>query len=50
VDWVTDVVYWTDDAYDVILAVSMYSPNMAVVIVDSQIDEPYGIVTFPGRG
>ncbi|XP_053408556.1 low-density lipoprotein receptor-related protein 4-like isoform X2 [Mercenaria mercenaria] len=51
VDWVTDVVYWTDAAYDVILAVSMYSPNMAVVIIEGKdVVEPYGVVTHPRKG
>lgn len=50
IDWKTDVVYWTDAAYDVILAVSLFSPNMAVAIVETQLDEPYGIVTYPQKG
>ncbi|XP_052803528.1 low-density lipoprotein receptor-related protein 1-like [Mya arenaria] len=50
VDWTTDVVYWTDAAYDVILGVSMEKPNMAEVIVDTELDEPFSIVVYPQKG
>lgn len=46
----TDIVYWTDALYDVIIAVSLFMPNMAQVIVDEEIDEPYGIATYPEKG
>lgn len=54
IDWVTDVVYWTDARYNAVLAVSMFTPNAAEVIVgedqDEHIKEPFGIATLPRKG
>ena len=49
VDWITDVVYWTDAAYNAIFAVSMTFPNRAEAIIEN-LDEPYGIATHPMKG
>ena len=49
VDWITDVVYWTDAAYNAIFAVSMAHPNIAETIIEN-LDEPYGIAAHPWKG
>ncbi|KAL4228575.1 hypothetical protein ACF0H5_011625 [Mactra antiquata] len=49
-DPVTDILYWTDAVYDIILAVALSMPNMPEIIVDEDIDDPYGIVTYPQKG
>ncbi|KAL3857737.1 hypothetical protein ACJMK2_012377 [Sinanodonta woodiana] len=47
IDWVTDVVYWTDAAYDAIVILGLKYPNVAEILVQEDLDEPYGIVAYP---
>jgi len=50
VDWTTDVVYWTDATYDVILAASMGPTDVVEVIKDTGLDEPFGLIVYPQKG
>lgn len=50
VDWITNVVYWTDATYDVILAASLESAGRAEPVIDTGLDDPHAIICYPQKG
>lgn len=49
VDWMAKNVYWADSAYDWIM-ISDYNANYLRILIDTGLEKPRGIVTFPQRG
>ncbi|XP_063967314.1 sushi, von Willebrand factor type A, EGF and pentraxin domain-containing protein 1-like [Lytechinus pictus] len=49
VDWMAKNLYWADSAYDWIM-VSDYNATYFTILIDTGLEKPRGIATFPQRG
>ncbi|KAL5020227.1 hypothetical protein ScPMuIL_003119 [Solemya velum] len=50
VDWVSDVVFWTDSAYNTIYVGLMSLPATIQILIDTDLEQPYGIVAHSTLG
>jgi len=50
VDWIYDLLYWTDTGYDHIQVSGLDGTDRRTIVKDDSLDEPRAIVVDPIRG
>ena len=50
VDWIYDLLYWTDTGYDHIQVSRLDGTDRRTIVKDDSLDEPRAIVVDPIRG
>ena len=50
IDWIYDLLYWTDTAYDHIQVSRLDGTDRRTIVKDDSLDEPRAIVVDPIRG